>query len=285
MSNRPQHRQIAKNKVVARRDALPATLLLCVLAVLLAAPAAFARISHPDAQTASSSSAAKKKLSPKKHPSNAHASTSASALHGQHATHSRTARAKTTAAHRRHRRRPLTAREIARSHRIRRAFVASSQLRPMAQQLAQNRTPAAYAGVSGWAHGHSGEAASAAYLALGHAYLLDHNYSAAVENLRSARLKGATPAQPNGVLADYADYLTAQAYLQNNQLPQAELVLNDFASKYPDSIFVPSIPILQANLFTQQGDAQKALAILAHYQGQPIAGHADFQIAQAKAEA
>lgn len=155
----------------------------------------------------------------------------------------------------------------------------------MAQQLSQNRTPAAYAGVSGWAHSHKGEAAAAAYLALGHAYLLDQKYSAAVASLRTARLTGATVAHPAGVLADYADYLTAQAYLQNNQLPQAELVLNDFVQKYPDSIFVPGVPILQANLYTQEGDSQKALAILAHYQGEPIAGHADFQLAQAKAEA
>ncbi|HET7347264.1 MAG TPA: transglycosylase SLT domain-containing protein [Acidobacteriaceae bacterium] len=253
-----------------------------LLIAAFAAPA-FARISHPEsAQTTQSS---KKKLSSKKHPSNAHAtSTSASELHGKHTTHT-AAHRKAASARRRHHRRRLTAKEIARSHRIRRAFVASSQLRPMAQQLAQNRTPAAYAGVSGWAHSHSGEAASAAYLALGHAYLLDRKFSDAEETLRKSRLVGATAAHPDGVLADYADYLTAQAYLQSNELPKAELVLNDFVTKYADSIFVPSVPILQANLFTQEGDPQKALAILARYQGHAIAGHADFQLAQAKAEA
>ena len=59
----------------------------------------------------------------------------------------------------------------ARTARIKRAFVASTELRPMAQQLATLRTPAAYAGVTQWAHEHTGEAAAAAYLALGHAYL------------------------------------------------------------------------------------------------------------------
>ncbi|MGB9145634.1 MAG: transglycosylase SLT domain-containing protein, partial [Acidobacteriaceae bacterium] len=101
--------------------------------------------------------------------------------------------------------------------------------------------------------------------------------------LRSARLAGATPAQPDGVLADYADYLTAQAYLQSNQLPQAEDVLDDFDQKYPDSIFVTSVPVLQANLFVQEGDPQRALAILGRHQDDPIAGHADFQLALAKA--
>jgi len=43
----------------------------------------------------------------------------------------------------------------------------------MAQQLATLRTPAAYAGVTSYAHRQTGDAAAAAYLALGHAYLLD----------------------------------------------------------------------------------------------------------------
>src|SRR5229473_4298498 len=74
------------------------------------------------------------------------------------------------------RRKPRSARSIARSRKLQRAFVASSQLRPMAQELATMRSPAAYAGVTAYARAHTGEAASAAYLALGHAYLLDRRY-------------------------------------------------------------------------------------------------------------
>ena len=43
-------------------------------------------------------------------------------------------------------RKPRSARSIARSRKLQRAFVASSQLRPMAQELATMRSPAAYAG-------------------------------------------------------------------------------------------------------------------------------------------
>ena len=43
-------------------------------------------------------------------------------------------------------RKPLTAKQLARSQKLHQAFVASSQLRPMAQQLASTRSPAAYAG-------------------------------------------------------------------------------------------------------------------------------------------
>jgi soluble lytic murein transglycosylase len=212
-------------------------------------------------------------------PSNAHASHRASEV----ATHHR-ARTRTVAHHHRRRRHQLTVREIARSRRYRRAFVASSQLRPMAQQLAQNPTPAAFAGVSTFAHSHTGDAAAAAYLALGHAYLLDRKFEDAATSLHQAHVADATKASPDGPLADYADYLTAQAYLQSNQYPQAEKILSEYVRKYPDSIFVPGIPILEANLFVQEGDAQKALQMLDRHRSEAIAGHADFQLALAKAE-
>ena len=92
----------------------------------------------------------------------------------------------------------------ARTARIQQAFVASTELRPMAQQLATLRTPAAYAGVTKYAQEHHGEAAAAAYLALGHAYLLDKRYAEAEANLQQAR-------QAGDELADYADFLGAEA--------------------------------------------------------------------------
>ncbi|MGB0123801.1 MAG: transglycosylase SLT domain-containing protein [Silvibacterium sp.] len=175
-----------------------------------------------------------------------------------------------------HHHRPLTAREIARSRKLQSAFVASSQLRPMAQQLATLRTPAAYAGVTAYAHNHSGEAASAAYLALGHAYLLDHKYADAVSELKNADREGTA-------LSDYAAYLTAQAYLQGNMLPSAQPILATFIEKYPDSIFVPSVPILEANLLIQEGAPQNALTVLNAHKAESIANEADFQLALAKA--
>ena len=74
----------------------------------------------------------------------------------------------------------------------------------MAQQLATLRTPQAYAGVSAYAQQHTGDAAAAAYLALGHAYLLDQRYAEAVENFRQAR-------EDSEELGDIADFLAAEA--------------------------------------------------------------------------
>lgn len=212
-------------------------------------------------------------------PSNAHTTHKASGR----TTHSRVHH-RTVAHHRRRHHRRLTAREVARSRRYRRAFVASSELRPMAQQLAQNPTPAAFAGVTAYAHRHTGDAAAAAYLALGNAYLLQQKFADAVTALREAHVADATRSRSDGPLADYADYLTAQAYLQSKQYPQAEKVLSTFVRKYPESIFVPGVPILEANLFVEEGDAHRALEVIDRYRSSSIAGHSDFQLAWARAE-
>jgi soluble lytic murein transglycosylase len=217
-------------------------------------------------------------------PAKAHGAGSSTAKKSSSTSHksAHTASSNSTAGHhaskakRRRARKPLTAKQLARSRQFHQAFVASSQLRPMAQQLATMRSPAAYAGVSSYAHNHSGEAAATAYLAIGHAYLLDHKYSDAVGAFRSAN-------QAGQALDDYADYLTAQAYLQDNKLPEAETVLSQFTQKHPDSIFVRSIPVLEANLFLQEGDPQAALRSLNAHLSDSIANKADFQLALAKA--
>jgi soluble lytic murein transglycosylase len=120
--------------------------------------------------------------------------------------------------------------QAARTARIHQAFVASAELRPMAQQLATLRTPAAYEGVTHYAQTHSGEAAGAAYLALGHAYLLDKRYTEAAENMRLGRKAGQE-------LADYDDFLGAQADHEAGNEQAAEALLHGFTERYPDSIF------------------------------------------------
>src|SRR5580698_10729927 len=112
----------------------------------------------------------------------------------------------------------------ARTARIRQAFVASTELRPMAQQLALLRTPEAYAGVTAYAHGHTGETAAAAYLALGHAYLLDNRFADAAANLRQARAAG-------DALADYDEYLGAKAEHDGGNNAAAEELLKGFAER------------------------------------------------------
>jgi soluble lytic murein transglycosylase len=198
------------------------------------------------------------------------------AAHPATTAHGKKAPANTHVRHVKSRRKPRSARSIARSRRLQQAFVASSQLRPMAQELATMRSPAAYAGVTSYAHAHTGEAASAAYMALGHAYLLDHRYPDAVSSFQKANAAGKT-------LDDYADYLTAQAEMESGRLSDAETLLKGFAAKYPESIFVGHLPVMIANLSLQQNDPQTALRVLHEHTGEAIAAHADFQLALARA--
>ena len=153
-------------------------------------------------------------------------------------------------------RRGTRAQRMARTARIKRAFVASTELRPMAQQLTTMRTPPAYAGVTAWARKQTGDAAAAAYLALGHAYLLDKRYSDATANLRLVK-------QNSEVLSDYADFLAAQAEHDQGNDAAAEALLRGFNDRHPDSIFDIEAPELEANVLLAQGNVSGAQNVLA----------------------
>jgi soluble lytic murein transglycosylase len=239
----------------------PPAILSCCLALSLAL------MMLPGAQAA---------VAKKKHASAAATKTAAHAKHvAAHGKAGRSRRAVIVT--RRGRHRVLSAKARARTQKIQQAFVASSQLRPMAQQLGNYRSPAAYAGVEAYARAHTGEAASAAYLALGHAYLLDKRFPEALAALHSAAAQGQS-------LDDYIDYFAAQADLQSNQLAAADTILSSFPQKYPDSIFDPSIPVLEANLYLQQQDPQAALRVLKAHAGEPVANKGDYTLAMARAE-
>ena len=145
---------------------------------------------------------------------------------------------------------------MARTARIKKAFVASTELRPMAQQLSTMRTPAAYSGVSAWAHRQTGDAAAAGYLAVGHAYLIDKRYSDAAANLRLVR-------QNSEVLSDYADFLAAEAEHDQGNEAAAEALLKGFNDRHADSIFDIEAPELEANVLLAQGNVTGAQHVLA----------------------
>jgi soluble lytic murein transglycosylase len=164
----------------------------------------------------------------------------------------------------------------AESRRLSIAFIASAQLRPMAQQLVMERSAAAYSGVIAYAAGHPGEAAAAAELAVGHAYMLDHRYTEAEDEFRQANLHGAA-------LDDYADYLEAQAAVQGNRAQDAIPLLDHFADRHPGSLFDASAPILLANAYLVAGDAAGALRVLQPLQNGSIGNQVDFRFVLAKA--
>ncbi len=211
-------------------------------------------------------------------PTYGQSSTTASGSH--HSVHKKTTKLTTHTATRRHRRtryRASRAVRTARTARIRRAFIASSELRPMAQQLATLRTPEAYAAVTAYARRHTGDAAATAYLALGHAYLLDHRYAEAVENFRLAR-------DGSEELGDIADFLAAQADHASGDNAGAEALLHGFAARYPDSIFVDDAPELEANVFLALNNPDGARAVLAAAEDTDAADQVGYQLAVGQVE-
>lgn len=158
----------------------------------------------------------------------------------------------------------------------------------MAQQLASTRSAAAYNGVMAYAASHPGDAAAAAQLALGHAYMLDHRYPEAENAFRTADLRGAE-------LDDYADYLQAQAAVQANRPADAAPLLDHFAERHPGSLFTQAAPVLLANAYLAANDAQGALRVLQPMEAAMLptapsvstigagAQHLDYRMALAKA--
>ena len=80
-----------------------------------------------------------------------------------------------------------------RTIKLHKSFVASSELRPMARQLIEYRTPAAYAGVEAYANKHAGtEPGALAWFAIGYAHYLDSQYPAAIAAFQKAHRTSAS---------------------------------------------------------------------------------------------
>ena len=142
-----------------------------------------------------------------------------------------------------------------RVRRIRRAFVASSTLRPMARQLLQDRTPAGYAGVEAYARRHSKEdAGSLAWLVVGYAHIVDHDYVKAIDPLNRAKLHA-------GDLSEYVNYYLGTAYMQAGRSAECIATLSSFARDFPDSILLRDAHVVYANALMQEGRPQDAATL------------------------
>jgi len=143
-----------------------------------------------------------------------------------------------------------------RVRRARQAFVASASLRPMAQQLLQDRNPAAYAGVEAYARRHAKEDAGAlAWLVVGYAHTIDHDYAKAIDPLNRAKA-GATE------LSDYITYYLGDAYLSTSHDAEALAVLTDFRKKFSDSLLLRDADLVYANALMAEGRPQEAASLL-----------------------
>jgi soluble lytic murein transglycosylase len=143
-----------------------------------------------------------------------------------------------------------------RVRRMRQAFVASTSLRPMAQQLLQDRTPQAYAGVEAYARAHTKEDAGAlAWLVAGYAHVLDHEYAKAIDPLNRAKVHA-------GDLGDYVAYYLGTSYLQTGHTAEAVANLADFSKAHPDSLLARDAAIQYAGVLTAEGQSAEAATLL-----------------------
>ncbi|HYM76333.1 MAG TPA: transglycosylase SLT domain-containing protein [Candidatus Dormibacteraeota bacterium] len=151
-----------------------------------------------------------------------------------------------------HKKRPISPRV----RRIRQAFVASTTLRPMAQQLIQDRTPAGYAGVEAYARAHAKEDAGAlAWLVVGYAHFIDHDYAKAIDPLNRAKPMA-------GDLGDYISYYLGTCYLQTGHQAEGLAALANFSTTYPDSLLIRDAHLSYATALLNEGRAPEAAELL-----------------------
>jgi soluble lytic murein transglycosylase len=168
------------------------------------------------------------------------------------------------------RRKPISPRV----RRVRQAFVASASLRPMAQQLLQDRTPTAYGGVEAYARHHAKEDAGAlAWLVVGYAHTLDHDYFKAVDPFNRAKA-GASE------LGDYVAYYLGDAYLNTGRSAEALSTLTNFSGNFPDSLLIRDAHLVYANALLDEGRSQEAAALL-EKDRVPVRSDTEFAIGRA----
>ena len=191
-------------------------------------------------------------------------------------TKTRHKRASSTAAKARQRKHVLSTAQTAKLRRLQRAFVASSELKPMAKQLLEARSSAGYDGVEKFAKKHREEdAGGLAYLLLGYARVTDAkpDYDRAIADLKNARPHARD-------LADYVDFYLAQAYWAKSDAKNVVLTLDKFSSRYPDSLLRREAALIQANALMSLKGYEEAADILESVR---IPQSADVELALGKA--
>ncbi len=237
------------------------------LAILLSSPGGLlAQDSAPSPakKTPSSSTASKKTTSQKS--SAAHKSSASST------SHKKSTATSASATHRS--RKKVTA---TRAHQMKRTFVASSDLRPMARQLVEIRTPAAYTGVENYAHAHAGtEAGALAWFAIGYAHYLDAQYPAAISALQKA--------QPYmGELKDYTSFFIGNSYVQSNSPEASFTYLRDFGARFPDSLYAHDATIAYARALLATNRPAEVIHLLEEHRS-PTSAETEYFLGKAYAQ-
>jgi len=165
-----------------------------------------------------------------------------------------------------------------RLRRMRQAFVASATLKPMARQLLQDRTPAAYAGVEAYARRHMKEDAGAlAWLVVGYAHTLDHDYAKAIDPLSRAKPHA-------GDLGDCVSYYLGISYYQTGRIPESIATLSNFEKAYPESLLIRDAHVAEADALLAEGRAPDVIELL-ESEREPVRAEVELVLGRAYAAA
>jgi len=152
--------------------------------------------------------------------------------------------------------------------------VASADLRSMAQQLLENRSPQAYQGVEAYARKHvKDDAGPLAWLVIGYAHYLDKDFAGAHSSWEHAK-----PLEP--LLGDYLAYLQAAAYQGEGNHAAVLTTLDGFDQKYPDSLESHDVAMLYASALMATGAPDRAAAYLEKHR-QPVKPDIEITLARA----
>ena len=107
-----------------------------------------------------------------------------------------------------------------------------------------------------YARAHSKEDAGAlAWLVVGYAHVLDHEYAKAIDPLNRAKPLA-------GDLGDYVAYYLGTCYLQTGRQAEGLAALADFGASYSDSLLVRDAHLSYASALLTEGRAAEAVALL-----------------------
>jgi soluble lytic murein transglycosylase len=144
----------------------------------------------------------------------------------------------------------------------------------MAQQLLQDRSPAAYAGVEAYARAHAKDDAGAlAWLVLGYARVLDRDYAKAIDPLNRAK-------DHAGDLGDYVSYYLGTSYVQTGHTAEALAALTDFAKAHPDSLLVRDAQLSYAETLLLEAQPAEAITRLEQVRA-PVRSDVEFALGRA----
>ena len=157
---------------------------------------------------------------------------------------------------------------------MKRTFVASSDLRPMARQLVELRTPAAYAGVENYARTHANtEAGALAWFAIGYAHYLDTQYPAAIAAMQKAQAY-------IGELKDYTSFFIGNSYVQSNSPEASFTYLRDFGARFPDSLYTHDATIAYARALLATNRPPEAIRLLEEHRS-PASAETEYFLGKA----